>query len=108
MEGSTSSSLIDQVVPRSTERKRAYAAIADISETTKRIAFEIIKQINSEKIYENHIVTEVKKATPFYIAEEHINYYSQNSNQAYCSYTITPKINKLKTYFNNYIDIKNE
>ena len=63
---------------------------------------------SSEKIYENPIVTEVKKATPFYIAEEHINYYSQNSNQAYCSYTITPKINKLKTYFNNYIDIKNE
>ena len=53
-------------------------------------------------------MTEVKKATPFYIAEEHINYYNQNSNQAYCSYTITPKINKLKTYFKNYIDIKNE
>ncbi len=72
----------------------------------KRIAFEIIKQINSEKIYENPIVTEVKKATPFYIAEEHINYYNQNSNQTYCSYTITPKINKLKTYFKNYIDTK--
>ena len=74
----------------------------------KQIAFEIIKQINSEKIYDNPIVTEVKKATSFYIAEEHINYYNQNSNQAYCSYTITPKINKLKTYFKNYIDIKNE
>ena len=72
----------------------------------KQVAFEIIKQINSEKIYENPIVTEVKKATSFYVAEEHINYYTQNSNQAYCSYTITPKINKLKTYFKNYIDIK--
>ena len=72
----------------------------------KQIAFEIIKQINSEKIYDNPIVTEVKKATSFYIAEEHINYYNQNSNQAYCSYTITPKINKLKKYFKNYIDTK--
>ena len=72
----------------------------------KQVAFEIIKQINSEKIYDNPIVTEVKKATPFYIAEEHINYYNQNSNQAYCSYTITPKINKLKKYFKNYIDTK--
>ena len=34
----------------------------------KQIAFEIIKQINSEKIYDNPIITEVKKATPFYIA----------------------------------------
>ena len=72
----------------------------------KHVAFEIIKQINSEKIYDNPIVTEVKKATSFYIAEEHINYYNQNSNQAYCNYTITPKINKLKTYFKNYIDTK--
>tara|TARA_B100001057_G_C22662741_1_gene876601 strand:- start:365 stop:841 length:477 start_codon:yes stop_codon:yes gene_type:complete len=73
-----------------------------------QIAQQIIEQINSEKIYDNPIVTEVKKATPFYIAEEHINYYNQNLNQAYCSYTIAPKINKLRKYFKKYIDTKND
>ena len=41
IEGSTLSELNDNVAPRSSERKRAYAAIAEISETAKRIALEM-------------------------------------------------------------------
>jgi peptide-methionine (S)-S-oxide reductase len=36
----------------------------------------------------------------FYKAEEsHRNYYNQNKEQAYCQFTITPKIDKIKKYF---------
>lgn len=69
----------------------------------------VIKKLEDEKIFKNPIVTEVKKATLFYKAEEdHINYYNENRDQPYCMYLIDPKISKLKTYFSNYTAITNE
>ena len=62
MEGSTSESFIDSVVPRSTDRKRAYAAIAEISETTKRIAFEMKASVRvAEEAVRNVEATERRK-----------------------------------------------
>ena len=74
----------------------------------KELALEVIQQLKTEKIFTNPIVTEVKEATPFYTAEEHLDYYNQNTDQPYCTYIIDPKIKKLKTYFSNYIAIHNE
>ena len=74
----------------------------------KEVVLQVIQQLEKEQIFKNPIVTEVKEATPFYTAEEHIDYYNQNGEQPYCSYIIDPKIEKLKTYFSNYIAIKNE
>jgi len=74
----------------------------------KKVALTIIKQIDKEGLFPDPVVTEVKEATPFYLAEEHNNYYNQNKEQAYCSYIISPKIEKLKTYYKNYIAIENE
>jgi peptide-methionine (S)-S-oxide reductase len=46
------------------------------------------------------IVTKISPATVFYPAEEyHQNYYNQNTSQGYCSFVITPKIEKLKSQF---------
>lgn len=46
------------------------------------------------------IVTKISPATVFYPAEEyHQDYYNQNSSQGYCSFVITPKIEKLKSQF---------
>tara|TARA_A100001011_G_scaffold400660_1_gene517297 strand:- start:2580 stop:2927 length:348 start_codon:yes stop_codon:yes gene_type:complete len=71
----------------------------------KEIAIRIIKQLQGEKIFKNPILTEVKKATTFYKAEEeHLDYFNQNPNQPYCNYLINPKITKLKKYFSKYID----
>ncbi|WP_297762180.1 peptide-methionine (S)-S-oxide reductase MsrA [uncultured Muriicola sp.] len=43
------------------------------------------------------IVTEVSPLATFYEAEEyHQNYYKNNSSQGYCSFVITPKLNKLR------------
>ncbi len=73
----------------------------------KKVANLIINIFEKEKLFQNPIVTEVKKAKRFFVAEEHINYYNQNSSQPYCSMTIGPKLNKLKIYFKNYISNEN-
>ncbi len=70
----------------------------------KEIALKVIEQLEKEKIFKNTIITEVKKATTFYKAEEeHLNYFNQNPNQPYCNLLIKPKITKLKKYFSNNI-----
>jgi peptide-methionine (S)-S-oxide reductase len=56
--------------------------------------------MTTEKTFANPIVTKLSAATKFYNAENyHQNYYNQNKNKSYCSYVITPKIDKLKSKF---------
>ena len=65
------------------------------NEDQKRISEKVIKQLSNS--YEDKIVTEISKLTVFYKAEEeHQDYYRENSEQGYCSYVITPKLNKLR------------
>ena len=62
----------------------------------KNIIKEYIKNIDNE-IFDDMIVTELKKFEVFYKAEDyHQNYFKQNSSQQYCSLVISPKINKAK------------
>lgn len=64
---------------------------------------DCINRLDKEAVFENPIVTEISTAYPFYAAEiEHHNYYNQNTEQPYCQFVITPKIKKLKSYFNQY------
>jgi len=71
----------------------------------KKISQEVIKQLEKEKVYEEKIVTEIKEATPFYVAEEsHHDYFNRNKEQPYCTFTINPKMEKLKHYFSNYLN----
>lgn len=66
----------------------------------KQVAEGYIALLNQENTFGKNVVTTVSKASNFYVAEDyHKNYYSRNSNQSYCSYVITPKIEKLKKYF---------
>ena len=66
----------------------------------KQVAEGYIALLNQENTFGKNVVTAVSKASNFYVAEDyHKNYYSRNSNQSYCSYVITPKIEKLKKYF---------
>lgn len=47
------------------------------------------------------VVTELKPLKTFYAAEEyHRNYYSRNASAPYCQIVISPKLEKLKTRFN--------
>jgi peptide-methionine (S)-S-oxide reductase len=53
--------------------------------------------MTKEKTFSNPIVTRISPASVFYEAEDyHQNYYNGNKTQSYCSYVITPKVEKLR------------
>ena len=57
-------------------------------------------ELNKAKIWEDPIVTEISPLKNFYSAEKyHQDYYEQNPNQGYCSFVITPKIEKFEKVF---------
>lgn len=67
------------------------------NENQKKVAEEYIALMLSENTFGKPIVTKISPASTFYVAEDyHQNYYNQNKTQGYCSYVITPKIDKLK------------
>lgn len=70
------------------------------NEEQRKTTEEIIQELNKAKIYKSPIVTQVAKADVFYPAEDyHQNYYNLNSNQSYCAYVITPKLEKFQKVF---------
>ncbi|TDE53118.1 peptide-methionine (S)-S-oxide reductase MsrA [Flavobacterium sp. GT3P67] len=63
----------------------------------KQLSEDYIDLMTSENTFGKPIVTKISAASKFYEAEDyHQNYYNQNKTQGYCSYVITPKIEKLK------------
>ena len=65
----------------------------------KKIAQELIDELNDSGKYKSKIVTELKNFQEFFIAEDyHQNYFEKNPNVPYCAYVIKPKIEK---YFKN-------
>lgn len=57
-------------------------------------------KLESSKIWNNPIVTEITPFSKFYKAEEyHQEYYENNPNQGYCSFVITPKVEKFEKVF---------
>lgn len=57
-------------------------------------------KLTAEKIWDKPIVTEITKLDKFYRAEEyHQEYYDNNPNQGYCSFVITPKVEKFEKIF---------
>lgn len=57
-------------------------------------------KLTAEKIWDNPIVTEITMFDKFYPAEEyHQEYYDNNPNQGYCSFVITPKVEKFEKIF---------
>lgn len=73
------------------------------NEKQKEEALKVRDEIADTGVYKDPIVTEILPFEAFYTAEEyHQNYYENNKNQGYCSYVISPKINKLlKEYSRN-------
>lgn len=65
-------------------------------EDQKKIAEDIIEQIDREKVYKNPVVTEVVPIARFYLAEDyHKDYFAKNTSVPYCQVVIDPKIRKL-------------
>lgn len=70
----------------------------------KELAEEIKSKLNTEGIWEDYIVTEISAFSNFYKAEDyHDDYYSNNPNQGYCQYVITPKVEKFERVFQSYL-----
>ncbi len=73
-------------------------------EEQKELALLYKNKLNTQKIWDRPIVTEIAKFEKFYPAEKyHQNYYFLNKNQAYCRMVITPKLDKFKKIFSGKI-----
>ncbi len=65
------------------------------------------RKLNEVAAYPNPIVTEITRASKFYVAEDyHQNYFNNNPNQPYCRALIPPKIEKLKRVFGDKLKTK--
>ena len=66
----------------------------------KQLAESYKIKLEEAKVYSDPIVTEITKFDKFYIAENyHQDYYEQNKREPYCSFVITPKLEKFKKVF---------
>ncbi|MFQ5409576.1 MAG: peptide-methionine (S)-S-oxide reductase MsrA [Anaerolineales bacterium] len=66
-------------------------------EAQKRIAEEVIAALETDKVWDNPIVTEVVPLDTFYVAEDyHQGYYARNGSQPYCQAVIAPKVAKFR------------
>jgi peptide-methionine (S)-S-oxide reductase len=70
------------------------------SDAQRDTAKQVIDELNTNKVWDDPIVTQVVPFTTFYSAETyHQDYYSQNQNQPYCQIVIAQKVAKFrKTY----------
>jgi peptide-methionine (S)-S-oxide reductase len=66
----------------------------------KKIAEDLIKDLNAQKIWDRPIVTEVTKLDKFYMAEDyHQEYFARNPYQPYCMAVVSPKVSKFRKHF---------
>lgn len=76
------------------------SAIFHHDEDQKRVAEEVIREIQAAKVWDDPIVTEVAPFDRFYMAEDyHQEYYANNANQPYCRVVIQPKVAKFRKHF---------
>ena len=70
------------------------------NEQQRKLAQQVIQQLDSEEIWSNPIVTELEPFDQFYSAEAyHQEYFENNPNQGYCRLVITPKLEKFEKVF---------
>lgn len=70
------------------------------SDEQRRVAEEMIRELEAEKAFDSPIVTAVEPAKPFYRAEDyHQEYFANNPQQPYCSFVVAPKVAKFRKKF---------
>ena len=76
------------------------SAIFYHDEEQKKIAEEVIKDLEAQKIWDNPIVTTLEKMETFHMAEDyHQEYFSRNPTQPYCMFVVAPKVIKFRKEF---------
>ena len=70
------------------------------SEEQKKIAEFYLSELDKSGAFRDPIVTEITKASEFYVAENyHQDYYALNGSQPYCQFVIRPKLEKFRKAF---------
>ena len=76
------------------------SAIFFHDEEQKRVAEDLVRELNAQKIWDRPIVTEVAKLGKFHLAEEyHQEYFARNPFQPYCMAVVAPKVAKFRKHF---------
>jgi len=76
------------------------SAIFYHNDQQKDEAEKVVSKLEQSGIWEDPIVTEITKASDFYVAEDyHQNYFNNNRTAAYCNFVIVPKIEKFQKAF---------
>jgi peptide-methionine (S)-S-oxide reductase len=66
----------------------------------RAVAEKIIRELNEEGAGSRPIVTELRPAATFYIAEDyHQEYFRNNPQQPYCAFVVSPKLKKFREKF---------
>jgi peptide-methionine (S)-S-oxide reductase len=66
----------------------------------RKVAEEVIAELERNNVFGAPIVTELEPFTAFYPAEEyHQNYYRRNQGQTYCQFVVKPKVEKLRNTY---------
>ncbi|MFN4144835.1 MAG: peptide-methionine (S)-S-oxide reductase MsrA [Runella sp.] len=66
----------------------------------KELAQKTIRELDASGAFGKPIVTEVRKAEKFYVAEDyHQNYFANNPSQGYCAFVVAPKVEKFRKVF---------
>jgi len=69
-------------------------------EEQRAAAEQLIAELGGEGGFSRPIVTELRPAGTFYIAEDyHQEYFRNNPQQPYCSFVINPKVKKFRKEF---------
>jgi peptide-methionine (S)-S-oxide reductase len=59
-----------------------------------------IRELTEEKAFRDPVVTELRPASTFYIAEDyHQEYFRNHPQQPYCAYIVAPKVRKFREKF---------
>jgi peptide methionine sulfoxide reductase msrA/msrB len=76
------------------------SAIFYHDEDQKQTAHEVIRDLETSKVWESPIVTQVVPLEKFWPAEEyHQQYYRRNPGNSYCRAVIAPKVSKLRQQY---------
>lgn len=79
------------------------------TEEQKKVAEDLIKEINSSSKSGRDVVTELVSLDRFYEAENyHKDYYERNKEQPYCEIVINPKLEKVVKEFRNLLNDKSK
>ena len=69
-------------------------------EEQKRVAEQVIQEIEAEKIWDKPLASQLVPFEAFYIAEDyHQEYFKKNPYQGYCQMIVAPKVAKFRQKF---------